>query len=291
MASARWWNGHQKLWGRPAMQRLIPKFKRLLSIPYALREVRVGQQPFVHSPQFLPLPLPLMLNRICGPVRGVLRCPSDLTIVLVHNYSEMPLTEKSLRYVGIDNYVVLRPPVAKVFLNTHKLMALVRWLGSGACTTEYVLYLDAKDVFVRANPLAAIHLLQGLGCDLLFSSEQESYLYECMPAIKAWTDGLADKMEVPRRYLNAGVFVGRKTFLLEVLKNALKYAAEDDLSHGKLVAGIRSGSLRDRLPEFPFGCGSDQAILRYLHPRFFPRMQVDYECRLAWRNLPEGGGL
>ena len=273
------------------MKRLIPKLRRLLSIPRSVDDVRSSGQPFVHSPQFLALPLSPMLARICGPARGRLTCPSHLTIVLVHNYPRMTLTEASLRYVGIVDYCVVRVPTARRFLTTDKLKALVQWLGSGLCRTEYVLYLDANDVFVRDDPAMAVQLLQHLKCDLLFSSEQESYVYECMPEVKAWTDGVADTMKAPRRYLNSGVFVGRQAFLHEVLTTALEYAAEDDLSHKELVAAVRKGTLLDRLPRFPHGCGSDQAILRYLHPRFFPRMQVDYGSALAWRKLPEGGGL
>jgi len=273
------------------MRRLLPKVRRFLSIPRGLEQVRAGRQPFVHSPQFLALPLALMLPRICGPVRGGLRCPSNVTIVLVHNYPGMPLTEKSLRYVGIDDYAVVRTPTARRFLNTDKLKAIVQWLDSGACRTEYVVYLDSSDVFVCGDPAIAVDLLERLQCDLLFSSEQGPNVYECMPDVKAWTDGIAEAMTASRRYLNAGVFVGRQAFLREVLAAALEYAAEDGLSHRELVAAIRAGSLRDQLPRFPSGCGSDQAILRYLHPRFFPRMQLDYECALAWRNLPEGGGI
>ncbi len=272
------------------MRNLLPKVRRFLSIPRGLAEVRAGRQPFVHSPQFLALPSSLVLPLICGPVRGALRCPANVTIVLVHNYPRLPLTERSLRYVGIDEYVVLRTPAGR-FLNTFKLEALVRWLDSGVCRTEYVLYLDANDVFVRGDPAVAVRLLEQLRCDALFSSEQEPHVYECMPEVRAWTDGVADALRTPRRYLNAGVFLGRQGFLRELLAAALNYAANDDLSHRELVAAIRAGSLRDRLPRFPLGCGSDQAILRYLHPRFYPRMQLDYACALAWRSLPKGGRI
>jgi len=270
---------------------LSAKMRRFLSIPRSLDGVRAGCQPFVHSPQFLSLPLPLMLKLICGPVRGRLRCPSNVTIVLVHDFPRAPLTETSLRYVGIEEYVVVRPPCGRRFRNTDKLRALVGWLGSGACSTEYVLYLDSSDVFIRNDPAIAVRLLDQLQGDLLFSSEQTPYVYECMPDVRAWTDGVADALSLPRRYLNAGVFVGRRAFLREVLETAVAYATDDDLSHRELVAAIRAGTLRGRLPRFPCGCGSDQAILRYLHPRFFPRMQVDYGCDLAWRLLPEGGGI
>jgi len=273
------------------MAMLMPRVRRFLSIPRSLAAVRAGAQPFVHSPQFLALPPAAMLAAICGPVRGRLGCPPGLTIVLVHDYRRTPLTERSLRYVGIDDYVVLRRPTTRRFVNTDKLRALAGWLESGACRTGHVLYLDAGDVFVRNDPAIALRLLERRGCDLLFSSEQGPHVYECMPEVKAWTDGVADSMGCPRRYLNAGVFVGRKDFLGEVITAALAYAEDDEFSHRELVAAIRAGNLRDRLPRFPAGCGSDQGILRYLHPRFFPRMQVDFMGDLAWRNLPEGGGL
>ena len=270
---------------------LNAKVRRFLSIPGSLAGVRAGEQPFVHSPQFLALPVPLALRLICGPVRGRLRCPTNVTIVLAHDFLRPPLTEMSLRYVGIDDYVVVRPPGGRGFRNTDKLRALVAWLGSGACLTEYVLYLDSSDVFTRNDPATAVRLLEQSECDLLFSGEQESYVYECMPDVRAWTDGVADARELPRRYLNAGVFVGRRGFLREVLETALGYAAHGELSHRELVGAIRAGVLRDRLPDFPRGCGSDQAILRWLYPRFFPRMKVDHVCGLAWRCLPRGGGI
>ena len=37
------------------MKRLIPKLRRLLSIPRSVDDVRSSGQPFVHSPQFLAL--------------------------------------------------------------------------------------------------------------------------------------------------------------------------------------------------------------------------------------------
>ena len=273
------------------MGRLQAKVRRFLSIPRSIAGVRAGGQPFVHSPQFLALPLPLTMSLICGSMRGRLRCPKNVTIVLVHDFPRRPLTETTLRYVGIEDYVVVRPPGGRRFRNTDKLRALVDWLACGGCRTEYVLYLDASDVFVRGDPAIAVRLLEQLQCDLLFSSEQDAHVYECMPDVRAWTDAMADELSLPRRYLNAGVFTGRRAFVREVLEAALAYATDDDLSHRDLVSAIRAGTLRDRLPFFPRGCGSDQAILRFLHPRFFPRMRIDYESRLAWRVLPEGGGI
>ena len=84
-------------------------------------------------------------------------------------------------------------------------------------------------------------------------------------------------------YINSGVFAARPLFLREVLEAAMTYITENDLT-GKVYGELRrQGSLCERLPDFPKGCGSDQAIFRFLHPQFYPRMKIDYHGRLALR--------
>ena len=176
---------------RPSDRLFAPwsaKARRFLGFPAALRDVRTSRQSFVHSPQFLALPAGLMLSQICGQARGRLRRPDNLTILLVHNYRKVPLTERSLRLVGIEDYVVLREDAGRPFRLTCKLRALFQYVSSGQCTTKYLLYLDANDVFVRDQPGKAIDLLKGRGCDLLFSSERESYMYDGVPRRRSgWT--------------------------------------------------------------------------------------------------------
>jgi len=47
------------------------------------------------------------------------------------------------------------------------------------------------------------------------------------------------------------------------------------------IASLCGGA---NLPNYPEQCDSDQHILRYLHPSFYPRMKIDYSLRLAVRN-------
>jgi hypothetical protein len=201
--------------------------------------------------------------------------------VLVHNYRRKPIMEKSLHYVGIKDFVVLRPQPHGPWNGVAKLMPLLEYLSSESCRTEYLLYCDSRDSVLRADPAAAIECLQKEDCDLLLSSTRYPGGYGCMTQIKGWTDNIVRQSGFEKRYLNAGVFVGRTSFVRQVLEAAIEYVTEHDLSRRELDRHKRDGSLGGRLPGFPQCVGSDQIILRYLHPQFYPRMKIDYQGRLA----------
>ncbi len=52
----------------------------------------------------------------------------------------------------------------------------------------------------------------------------------------------------------------------------------------QLGHGVFNTELCARLPDYPKG-SQDQDILRYIHPQFYPDMQIDYDNELAFRNL------
>jgi hypothetical protein len=206
-----------------------------------------------------------------------------MIIVLVHNRETEPIMERSLRYVGVDNFVVLRPNGNRPWRNTVKLTMLKEYLDSGACKTKYLLLCDSDDAVLSDDPGKAIDYLEDQRCDLLFSSTKYTGGYVCMPHIKEWADQKARESGSAPTYINAGVFVGKTAFLRQVLEVANSYVTEHDLSRTDYRRLRREGSLNRRLPEFPRGIGCDQVILRYLHPRFYPQMKVDYAGQLALR--------
>jgi hypothetical protein len=146
-----------------------------------------------------------------------------------------------------------------------------------------VLFLDADDVVLRDGPERAIALLAQEDCELLLSGTSFEAGYECMPDVKRWADRVASGHASNDRYINSGVYIGRTSFLREVLDAAKDFITERDFTREEYRSARRDGTLCERLPEFPKGIGSDQVILRYLHPRFYPRMKIDYEARLALR--------
>ncbi len=104
-----------------------------------------------------------------------------------------------------------------------------------------------------------------------------------MPEMKEWTDRIAKKSGYGERYLNAGVYVAKTSFLREVMDTAMEYVTEDTISRQEYRELLQKEDSRENSPPFPKGIGFDQVILRYLHRQFYPRMKIDYKNRLALR--------
>lgn len=77
--------------------------------------------------------------------------------------------------------------------------------------------------------------------------------------------------------------IGRRNFLIEVLREAATFITDSDLTVADRVPLVTDGALLEVVPEFPRGFGSDQVIFRYLHPRFHPGRKLDYDCLPALR--------
>ena len=203
---------------------------------------------------------------------------------MIHNYDKISLAEKSLRYVGINNYVVLKPEINGPWRNSEKLVTLKKFLESKTHKFKYIFYLDSADVILRDNPRKTLTYLQEQNCDLLFSKTAFSAGYDCMKDRETWTCNVAEKHGHSSSYLNSGVYIGTVDFLLEVLESALEFVTNNDLTPREAWELLQHGRLCERLPDFPKGVGSDQMIMRYLYPKFYPRMKIDYQGRLALRS-------
>jgi hypothetical protein len=258
-------------------------FKKIKDIVWASYKRCTWNHLVIHRHNLTDNPPSLVLPLLCGPVKGKLRCPPDLTLLLVHNYDSLPIMELSLRYVGIKNYTVLNPQVGEPWRHSNKIVAILNYLNDGSCKTEYILFCDSNDAVLRDDPGKAIRYLEEENCDLLFSRTKFKGGYECIPHIKTWADQLAKQHDSSGWYINSGVYIVRTHFYRQVLEAAMTYITENDLP-GKVYRKLRrDGGLGERLPEFPIGCGSDQAIFRYLHPQFYPQIKIDYQGRLALR--------
>ena len=237
----------------------------------------------IHRQSVAQLPKRAAVAMICGPVKGKLHCPPQLTIVLIHDYRRPPLMEMSLRYVGINNYQVIKPAAGGPWRGSKKILAMLDYLRGGGDSSEYILYCDSTDALLRDDPAKAITCLHGQQCDLLFSNTRFSCGYECMPQVKAWADQQAREQGHGGLYINSGVYIGRTAFVRQVFEAAEPFVTDHDLTRQDYQRCYREGTLAARLAEFPKGIGSDQVIMRYLHPQFYPRMKIDYAGRLALR--------
>lgn len=142
---------------------------------------------------------------------------------------------------------------------------------------KYVLYVDGFDVIIQQDILNPQEYLDFYGCKVLFNAEPQYHHTGVPDPIPNYFDSLyyehKDRyMELCReKYksnfqicLNAGVFLGEKEYLLELLKEAYDLMA-DDVNKG-----------------FPYGCPDDQCLLRYLNNKHFDKIGVDVFNKLAF---------
>ena len=95
-----------------------------------------------------------------------------------------------------------------------------------------------------------------------------------MPSLKQWVETI----NIPGRYLNSGVYIGKTSFVKEMVEDAMKYA----IPHGVTMGGYRE-YLASEPKDYPKG-SQDQDIFRYIERKFYPRMKVDYENEMAFRS-------
>ncbi|SDK23555.1 hypothetical protein SAMN05421823_102210 [Catalinimonas alkaloidigena] len=254
---------------------------RALKILYKKRNF---DQIVIHRRDYTKLPASVVIPLFSRHLRNQLGPSDDLTIVLVHNYPKPPIMEQSLHYVGIHDFVVLTPPKApQGWHHGQKIQVIHEYLQSGKCKTPYVLYCDSDDAILQKDPRLAIDLLKKENCDLLFSETAYPAGYECMPDVQEWADQNAAESGSQPLYINSGVYIGKTEFMKEVFADAVQYVTDDALpitEHRRLQAENR---LQEVLTEYPKRCASCQEIFRYLHPKYYPRMKIDYKEQLALR--------
>jgi len=201
------------------------------------------------------------------------KTPKELTIITLHNYTEKSLFERSLDFLGIDDYVVLTELFEGPWRHTLKIQWILNYLRTGKCKTKYLLYCDARDSILRVDPQIVLDLFLERNVSLLFNATMSKKGFSAMPEILDWT-----RCHSPRsgRYLNAGAFIGSTNLIQRVFEEAMKYIDPDEYF-------VRATPKFDELPEYPKGA-DDQNILRYILPTFHPAMDIDYYNRIFYRN-------
>ena len=152
---------------------------------------------------------------------------------------------------------------------------LNEYFNSVECTgTEYFMCCDAIDVIFRDDPHRVIDIFESFDCDMLFMSTNSTDGYDCMPEV---FDIVKTINGDNGRYLNSGVYIGRTSFVREVIRDCMKLA----IPHGVTMDDYRE-YLDSKPKDYPKG-SQDQDIFRYLEPHIYPRIKVDYENRMAYR--------
>ena len=223
-----------------------------------------------------------------GRLKGAFKIPSNLTITTCRNkgtmvdrllphlldeYEYTSILESNLDYLGIDLIVLTDPRLP--WRNTFKLELIHNYLESGECKTEYFMFCDAVDVIFQDDPQAVIDIFESFNCEALFMSTHSTDGYNCMPKVKAFVDKINSGNG---RYMNTGVYIGKTDFIKEIFKETIKYA----FPHGTTMDEHHEW-LNSNPSGFPRGA-DDQCIFRYIEPKFYPRIKVDYQNLMAYRS-------
>jgi len=242
------------------------------------------KQPIIHDRHIVKQQFEVLKSEVAP---NTYKCPDNLTIVTCRNegslsdriiphlagYENVSILESNLKYLGID-LTVLRDGRLP-WRNTFKFEMLHNYFNSGECTTEYFMCCDAIDVIFVGDPQRVIDIFESFECDALFMSTTSLIGYNCMPEVKEFVDELNNGTG---RYMNTGVYIGRTDFIKELIEGALQYA----FPHGTTM-GEHLEWLDKNPPGFPIG-SDDQCILRYIEPKFYPRVKVDYQNVMAYRS-------
>jgi len=217
---------------------------------------------------------------------GIFTHPKDLTILTCRNegsledriidslvgYDKTSILEANTKYLGLD-LVVLKDNRLP-WRNTFKFELINNYLQLGKCNTKYFMFCDAVDVIFVDNPQKVIDIFESFKCDALFMSTHSTDGYNCMPEVKKFID---ESIKSNNRYLNSGVYIGKTEFIKDLFKEAMNYA----LPHGVTMDDYRE-YLNSNPKNYPQG-SQDQDIIRFLEPKFYPRLKVDYQNKMAFR--------
>lgn len=216
------------------------------------------------------------LDKPVGPTK-----PQGLTVVLAHNRESHTILERSLIKAGIFDYEVARIDPNLKWRHVLKVLALYELLKNMKKKTEYVLYIDSDDAVIRDNPVKSVEILKQQDCEILFSISKWAKGYHRNKESKHWAKKLAMDSGKPGYFLNSGVYVGRRESVIELYEAMIPYIPNSSENYYPETFDCVLSKKPVRLPKDK---DSDQRLFRYLHPRFHPRLKLDFDHKLAFRS-------
>ena len=175
-----------------------------------------------------------------------------LTIIFVSNLKEAGSGPRSLDYFGIP-YRILGSQVNK-WSNGLKIKFLNDELPS--IKTKYFMLLDSSDTFVINDLSRAIEIFEASNCEMLLNAGQRFWPHwiDGMKEYRSFCDQIGDEMKSCHRYVNTGALIAKTEFYREIAKTF-------DVDEAPLP-------------------GDDQSAFYPLYKKYYPRIQLDYHCKI-----------
>ena len=211
--------------------------------------------------------------------------PDNLAIVTAHNYKTKSIFEKSLDHLGIKDYVCLNHPEITEWNHIYKPTWLLKYLKSGKCKEDLILFCDSADCILINDPKKIVDLFFKFKCELLFMSTNMAEGYptkEC----RIWAKNFNG---TSYRHLNSGVYVGKKNFIIKFLEEFMCIIKDIQLRKHPIWKSLRDYYREKNINAYSIKSSrvkliiSEQNIFRYMHPKY-PQIKIDINNSLACRN-------
>lgn len=143
----------------------------------------------------------------------------DVTFITWNNKKDKQILEKCLDHLNF-NYICLGKNIVN-WNNTLKILTLCDYIKN--IKTKYVFGLDSFDVFFLGDLESCLENFNNLKCEMIFNSTPKKF--------PEYSNGLVEEKLAPKDsssiYLNAGCWVAKSEFLLNIIYNLKKYVLEN----------------------------------------------------------------
>ena len=220
-----------------------------------LKNVKYNSYPLIaHNPEHGEREHPLWERILSHHRLSVCSVSDDLTVVTWNNQSSS-LLEKQLQKLEVE-YICLGKDEPLWNSNRIKVSTLLK----SSIKTKYILGMDAYDVVIMRDLRNIVNEFKEMDCDLIYNATSKVY-----PSCKEHYDIERKMSEGIFGFFNSGVFIGKTQFLMNSL-------SELNLSE----------------PEFSH---SDQFLVRTLYHKYYPRIKVDWKCKIFQIMFLEHGNI
>jgi len=198
----------------------------------------------------------------------------SITILTWSIPEERTLLQDNFKRMGIEDSITIMP-ISKPFNWLSKIKLLHEYMPY--VKTKYVMALDATDVMISTDNRGElwqnlINVFEDMNCSMLWNAEKNSWpsttSHNVLKNELSLMRGFEEKLYLSHLdsqycYLNSGAFIGHTEYVKGF------YQRLWDLTEPYYGRGEDEGMF-----------GGDQGFVRMIQSTEFPKMVIDYECRI-----------
>lgn len=233
--------------------------------------------------------------------RDIPNISKDVKIVMItNNPYQNPYNKMYTDNLDVE-YIILNKPEFKCGVDL--IVPLYEYIQT--IDSKYILYMDTRDTVILNDIMDPQSLLDTYNCKILFNAEDDYYFpdHPCVPkdyikkyaeynnepehfyyenrrnkVVEINTKNLQSKIECfpHRKSLNAGLFLGEREYMVEVLRDMISYM-NDDPTKGYPYGEIENQKLWQYMQSI---CRNGEIEIDYLNLYFLWTHHFKFDCEI-----------